>query len=218
MKYQKKFLSDRVLKLFSEKYNDNDTAAFNDLRHLTVLCEIVDLDQAEVHRVIKGNHKTFKSMRRTFPGLIIEGRHEIEIINIDDLYNNKCPRKIESIEFLTGGMSREMNGDRVLVHFHVLIALNNHNHNEVLSRLIEKYGMSYCVHMTKLHTNRSMTENLINIASYPIKNSYRYHLGFGYGDDKVGSYINNKSLCFRIMCDRSLVKSMKIRTNKWNDI
>lgn len=214
--YQKKKANERLQSLFQHKYDGDDVTALNDLRHATVLCEVVDLDQSEVYRVITDNQKSFDAMRRKFPGLIIEGRHEIEIIDIKNLYRKQSsPRKITSIEYLTAGMSRYTDSDRVLVHFHALISLNGHNHSDVLSLMEKRWPGDHCVFMTGLYKNKSVESSLKTISSYPIKNSHRYNLNSEYESDSLGSYLNNESLSFRILCDKSLGRSMRIRTNKW---
>jgi hypothetical protein len=207
----------RLKKLFSIKYNNDDVEARKELRYLTVLTHVVELDLSSVDQAIEIDKVSIKALKRRFPDIIIEGRHEIEMIDVRNIFLRKeCPRKVEAIYDLTEGKGPYIDNDMVLVHFHAVVSLGGHNKKEVAAWMRERWPGRHHVHMKGLYKENDVKVNLSNIASYNLKNVHVYNMFIEGNKKRSDLYMSMKSLSFRIMCDMKIGNwRMTIKTNGW---
>ncbi|TXN14112.1 hypothetical protein FV219_03880 [Methylobacterium sp. WL122] len=139
--------------------------------------------------------RALTSVRRSFPGLSIHGRFEIEAVDTWTVFETKsCPRKTAVIRELNGGHTLTGTRDMALVHFHALVFLNGHEPDHVRMKLSQKWSGSHMVQMVQLHANKSIEQSLFKICSYMLKDRYQYNHKMDSESYTDGNYLSNESL------------------------
>lgn len=185
----------RMIRLHREWHGDDDAKARENLRFVTVLNELCELDHRSVREALSRAKRALTSVRRSFPGLSIHGRFEIEAVDTWTVLQTKsCPRKTAVIRELAGGHAMTHTRDMALVHFHAVVFLNGHDAIQVRTKLSNKWPGSHMVQMVQLHANKSVEKNLFKVCSYMLKDRYHYNHRMDSYSYKDGNYLSNESL------------------------
>ena len=195
-KHHSKLLQDDYKKRWGNLTRDQ---ALERLRFLTVLHSVVPLKQRDVIRAVE---RMKSALERVFKGTgaKVLGAVEVEIVNIALLrkigsLGEEEARKLNVLESITASDANnrpKITGtqDRgVLVHFHGIVDLGVRNsllHEDQLRKGTKKIAAwqrsPYQVEIKRLFKDRSVQQNLRDIASYITKGGnerLRYNAGFG---------------------------------------
>lgn len=183
---------------FLDRFEQGSTNSQDQLRFLTVLQAVTDLDELAA---IRATAEMEDCINRAFAGTgarCLAGV-EIEIVNLAMLRRIGNPkddetRKLDVLERLTNGHI----DTGILIHFHGVVDLSNSllQSHELRTKLltIEQWRRSdFQVQLKSFYSNRTLVENLDAIASYITKGGnerLRYNLGFGRDpDDQLDAQI-----------------------------
>lgn len=194
-----KLHSERLLALHREHHGEDEGKARANLRFLTVLNALCRPDPVEVREAMGKVRADLTSLRRSFPGLLIQGRFEAEIVDTETILgSHACPQKGRALRELNGGSDITPCRDMVLLHFHALVFLNGHNPDAVKDKLREKWPTPYAVKMDSLFRDKPIDSSIRKIGSYMLKDRYQYNHQMqtnGFIDER---YLNNSSLSFLV--------------------
>ncbi len=189
----------KMLGLYRRLYNSYEGEARKDIRFVTVLHELCRPDIKEVKAGIGRAKVAFAGLRRSFPGLRIEGRFELEVIDSDAIFNRKvCPQKSVALEDINGGNRTTPDRDMILLHSHFFVFLNGSNDGLVRDKFALRFPGRYRIKFGPLFENLSVEENIRKVCSYQLKNRYFLNHGFNTQGYNQGEYISIGSLSFLI--------------------
>lgn len=208
--------TDRMLSLWRTSYNSCEDQARKDIRFVTVLHALTQPDISEIAGVMSRAKIDFNGLKRSFPGLRIHGRIELEVIDTDKIFSSDmCVRKRRALQNLNGGRSSFASRDVVLVHSHTLFMLGGNDPESVRAKLATKYDAPYGINMKCLYDDKSVDDNIIRVCGYMMKDKWFYNNSIGSSGGKQGTYLSDESLSFisrsymneRIGIDKSLIWS-----------
>jgi hypothetical protein len=203
--------------ILSIKYDNNEIDFRKQVRHLTVLTHLVKLDLSVIDRAIQETKKHLTNLKRKFKGIILEGRFELEVIDIRRLIDMKeCPRKSDVINTFIEKQDGEFECDMILVHFHTLIDLDGHSENNIIGWMKNTWPGDHCVHMKSLWDNKDITKSITDISNYGFKIAHCYNMHINGNKKTSDLYMSNEGLSFRVMSDKKIGNNrMSITTNGW---
>jgi hypothetical protein len=205
-----------MLSLWRDLYNSCEAQARKDIRFVTVLHALCQPDITEIGNTISRAKMDFNGLKRSFPGLRIHGRFELEIIDTDKVFSSEmCVRKRSALQDLNGGRSSFASRDVVLAHSHTLFFLGDNDPEAVRAKLAAKYDAPYGINMKCLYEDKSIDDNLSRVCGYMLKDKWFYNNSMESSGGKQGTYLRDESLSFivrshmndRIGIDRSLIWS-----------
>jgi hypothetical protein len=191
--------SERLVALHREHHGDDEAKARTNLRFLTVLNALCRPDPDEVRAAMAKVRADLTSLRRSFPGMLIQGRFECEMVDTETiLESHACPQKARALRGLNGNSDTTSCRDMVLLHFHALVFLNGHDPDAVKDKLRGKWPSPYAVKMDSLFRDKPIDSSIRKIGSYMLKDRYQYNHRFqtnGFIDER---YLSNGSLSLLI--------------------
>jgi hypothetical protein len=188
-----------LIALHRERHGSDDLKARENLRFLTVLTALCRPDHDEVASAIDRARADLTSLRRSFPGLMIQGRFEAEVVDTDTILgSHACPQKARALRGLNGGSDITPCRDMILVHFHALVFLGGHDPEVVKDKVREKWPGPYAIKMDKLFLKVSVEDSIRKIASYMLKDRYQYNHRFETSGFTNERYLREDSLSFLI--------------------
>lgn len=188
-----------MLGLYRDLYNSCEDQAREDIRFVTILHELSGPDIKEVKAGIGRAKIAFAGLRRSFPGLRIEGRFELEVIDTDKIFNTKvCPQKSAALEDLNGGNRKTPNRYRLLIHSHLFLFLNGNDSTLVRDKFAARFPGRYRIKFGPLFEDLSVEENIRRVCSYLLKDRYFLNNGFDTKGYNQGEYIPSEILSFLI--------------------
>lgn len=205
-----------MLSLWRSLYNSSEDHARKDIRFVTVLHELCSPDFTEIGGAISRAKMAFNGLKRSFPGLRIHGRIELEIIDTDKVFSSDmCSRKRRALQDLNDGRSSFASRDVVVVHSHTLFFLGKNDPEAVRAKLATKYDASYGVNMKSLYADKNIDGNISSLCGYMLKDKWFYSNSMDSQGHKQGVYLRDESLSFivrsymnsRIGIDKSLIWS-----------
>lgn len=189
----------RMLGLYRDLYNSCEDQARKDVRFVTVLHELCNSDIKEVKAGIGRAKIAFAGLRRSFPGLRIEGRFELEVIDTEKMFNtNVCPQKSAALEDLNGGNRKISSQYMLLLHSHVFIFLDGNDSTLVRDKLVTRFPGRYRIKLGPLFEDLSVEENIRRVCSYLLKDRYFLNNGFDTKGYNQGEYIPYELLSFLV--------------------
>lgn len=208
--------TDRMLSLWRGSYNSCEDRAREDIRFVTVLHELTQPDITEISGAIGRAKIAFNGLKRSFPGLRIHGRIELEIIDTDKVFSSDmCSRKRKALQDLNDGRSSFASRDVVVAHSHTFFFLGGNDPEAVRAKLAVKYDASYAVNMKSLYSDKSIDENITRLCGYMLKDRWFYSNSMDSLGNQQGVYLSDESLSFLVRSymnnfigiDRSLIWS-----------
>lgn len=189
----------RMLGLYRNLYNCCEDEARKDIRFVTVLHELCRPDIKEVKAGIGRAKVAFAGLRRSFPGLRIEGRFELEVVDTEKIFNsNICPQKSLALEDLNGRNRTTPNRDMLLLHSHFFVFMDGNDDGLVRDKFASRFPSRYQIKFGPLFENLSVEENIRRVSSYMLKDRYFMNNGFDTQGYNQGEYIGIDSLSFLI--------------------
>lgn len=189
----------RMLGLYRDLYNSCEDQARKDIRFVTVLHELCGPDIKEVKAGIGRAKVAFAGLRRSFPGLRIEGRFELEVIDTDKIFNtNICPQKSVALADLNGGNRGTSSRELFLIHSHFLVFMGGNDDEVVRDKFASRFPGRYRIKFGPLFDNLPVEENIRRVCSYLLKDRYFLNHGFDTQGYNQGEYIRYESLSFLI--------------------
>lgn len=207
----------RMKNILLIKYDNNEMEFRKQVRHLTVLTHLVKLDLSAVDHAVQETKKHLTNLKRKFKGIILEGRFELEVIDVGRLLNaNECLRKSEVINNFIEKQDGEFEYDMILVHFHILIDLDGHSENNVIDWMKNTWPGNHRVYMKSLWNNKDIIKNITDLSNYGFKMSHCYNMYIDGVKKNSNLYMSNEGLSFRVMSDKKIGNNkMSITTNGW---
>lgn len=189
----------RMLGLYRDLYNSCEYEARKDIRFVTVLHELCGPDIREVKAGIGRAKVAFAGLRRSFPGLRIEGRFELEVVDTDRIFNtNVCPQKSLALEDLNGGNRTTVNREMLVLHSHFFVFMGGNDDGLVRDKFASRFPGRYRIKFGPLFENLSVEENIRRVSSYLLKDRYFLNHGFDTQGYNQGEYISPYSLSFLV--------------------
>tara|TARA_Y100000034_G_scaffold135629_1_gene208336 strand:+ start:556 stop:1479 length:924 start_codon:yes stop_codon:yes gene_type:complete len=202
-------LSDRISRHIESRYGSSKKKIREQLRYVTVLCELVDLDYGSVKTARKRAQKDLDALVRRFKGTWIQGTYELELMDMGLLdksdagvAQNKRAAKQRTLAALKGVDVKDSGslGQQVIVHFHALVDLNGvdgDQFKEWVRRRWNADGRQTRIQLTD--SSQSWREMVSKIASYGFKNRVQYNLTFETNDYLKGKWFKNEDLAELVM-------------------
>ena len=204
--------SRKLIGLYRNYYSEDHEAREN-MRFVTVLCELVKPNHTAVLESLKRAKLALTTLRRrkSLPGLLLFGRFELEAIDIGRVFQLRtCDRKVETIRALNGDREESFGRDMILVHFHAVMFLNGHDEEVVRNKLKLRWPVPYGISIKRLYKDQSIEDSIRKLCSYPLKDRYRYNYDFRTNGYEDGGYINDGSLSFLVRSSMSMFDKLII--------
>ena len=197
---------------FKQKYNNSH------LKHITGVVGLCEFDPNSLDELLKNKDRLVWRRINTRIGKIpsiydpwIEVVYEFELVNKRHLLAAKGsdPYKVKHIKQLLS--HSDVKGEKfLLVHFHGLTNLNRDQIREVFKReywlgeskseRLVKTDEECGLYIQSLRSDKSLSENLEKITSYPFKDAYRYKHTYIGSDYKNGEFFDLEELRTLISC------------------
>lgn len=202
-----KHQADVVLSHHLRLHNGDDSLARRNIQSVTVLHELVAPghknggrynDFSEVDRSIRSLRRKLQRIRKKFPGLLMFGRIELEIVNTRSIITSgQCVRKASVMKLLTVDKGCDQD-DMVLVHVHFLMFLNGYCLKKVKSYLVDRFPGKYMVHITSTYKTETTEHNITTLCRYYAKGRYSYNNKMDTDGYKTGRLLNNNVLSYGV--------------------
>jgi hypothetical protein len=171
----------RISKHIKSRFGNDEDKAHEQIRYATVLCDLVDLNKVEVKRAVANARKDLKALRRKFPEIWMQGTFEFELMDMKYLVESGASTKKGTLAAMKDTEIQKCRslGQQVLVHFHVLMDLN-----EVCEKEFKKWVQNrWSCHPRQTRIQRrisgqSLKDMSDNISKYGFKNRNQYNLSF----------------------------------------
>lgn len=197
-------LNKRISDHTQDRFGDDADEARYRLRYMTVLCELTAFNVADVKQAVAHARKDFKAMKRKFPDIWMQGSFEFELIDMKLLDKsdagvdqNKRAIKQQTLSAMMD-MSIKDNrslGQRVIVHFHVLLDLNETDEEEFKNWVSSRWNCHRNqTEVKRLQKGQSLEEMTKKVSSYGFKNRIQYNLSFATKGYKKGVWFSNENL------------------------
>lgn len=190
-----KSLQKRVLDHIQKSYGSYEDSVREQLRHTTILCELVEFDTKSVKLSVSKARKDFNAFRRRFKNIWFQGAFEFELIEMNKLrvWGGKNKVKKETL----GAMDR-ITGEsnvRILVHIHGLMDLNGTNYKEVKDWCGKRWNdhprQSF---FQRVYSDQTLEDMSWKVSSYCFKSRFRDNMTFIARDFEKGDYFTNDQL------------------------
>jgi len=198
-----------TIRLHRELHGADDDYARRNIQSVTILHDLVAPghkngnrynDFSEVDRSVRILRRKLNRIKKTFPGLLMVGRIELEVVNTRSiLESGQCVRKASVVKHIMGD---KFYGDDnlVLVHVHFLLFLNGNDLEEVKSCFCNRWQGKYMVDVKSLYKDKDVDYNIGRLCSYYAKNRYVYNHSMDTNGYKTG----------RLFCDDILSYVVRI--------
>lgn len=197
-------LNERISSHTQDRFDDDDDEARNNLRYVTVLCELTAFNQADVKQAVAIARKDIKAMKRKFSDIWIQGSFEFELIDMklldkSDAGVNQNSRALKQ-QTLSAMMDMNINesrslGQRVIVHFHMLVDLNGADGDDFNNWVGGRWNShSNQTEVKRLNKEQSLEDMAKKVSSYGFKNRVQYNLSFTTKGYKKGVWFTNENL------------------------
>lgn len=190
-----KCLQERVQDYIQFSYGPDEEGAREQLRHVTILCELVNFDTESVKQSVSRARKDINAFRRRFKDIWFQGAFEFELVHMDKLmvWDGKNQVKKETLGAMNKGSGNS--GDRILVHFHGLMDLNGTDYDVVKDWVRNRWNdHNRQTHMQRIYSNQSFDDMSWKVSSYCFKNRVRDNMTFIAKDFMKGGYFTNDQL------------------------
>lgn len=204
----------RVNRRHNETHGD-DTEARENLRFVTILFELAPIDYQTIKDAVTRAKRGLAGIRRSFPGLWLMGRIELEAIDVERVFKSRaCERKMESIRELNGGHKHSYGKDMILVHLHAIMFLNGHDEDVVRDKLKKKWPTSRSIKIDRLHKDKPIKTSLKNMCFYLLKDRIRYNYKMDTDGYETSDLINTESLSFLVRTSMIMYSDLLIYSRK----
>lgn len=183
-------LEERLTRRFEETFSGSNNLLMVRWRYATILCELVPLDDDLVLHAVRRARKVRKALRRQFPNLWLRGAFEFELVNLDTLRWYPNSEKSKTLLAMLDGDDQRFRGKMVLVHFHAVVDVADHDDNEIKKwfRQGKRYGKHpRQVRIQRTRANQSASDKIHKLAWYSFKNRFKFNHSFetmGFEDEE----------------------------------
>lgn len=180
-------------------YTERMKCTNDSLIHLTAPVGLAQVDADSVGHLLKIDGLRWKKIRKK-NSFWIEATYELELVNLQFLKrSNGSEVKKQQIQQMLEHSKLKSN-EFLFIHWHGVSDLSTDEVSKVFEneyfvgeRRLSK--TAECgLYVQKLHTEKTLSENIRKIASYPFKGPYRYKHSFKGSDFSNGEYFTNYEL------------------------
>jgi hypothetical protein len=185
-------LNDRVSKRIQKKYENDPEKYREQLRHTTILCDLVDFDLSSVKQSVSQARKDINAFKRRFKDVWFQGAFEFELIDLDKLrvWDGENQVKKETLEKMT-----DKGGNLILVHFHGMMDLNGTDEQVVKDWIGQRWNNHHRqTHIQRIWKGQSLDEMSWKVSSYCFKNRVKDNMTFIAKGFEQGDYFSNDDL------------------------
>ena len=197
-------LNKRISDHTQDRFGDDADEARCHLRYMTVLCELTAFNVADVKQAVADARKGIKAMKRKFSDIWMQGSFEFEVMDMKLLDKsdagvdqNKRALKQQTLAAMIDMSiknSRSL-GQRVIVHFHVLVDLNGTDGVEFKKWVGNRWSChNNQTEVKRLNKGQSLENMAKKVSSYGFKNRIQYNLTFKTKGYKEGVWFTNENL------------------------
>ena len=190
---------DQILLPFRSDYE----AAYERLRHVTVLSDLVPLHEndSRLKKAICLDRKRFNATKKAFPKIGFQGSFELELVDFKLLMSSGSAIKRRTIKSLMGyedGTPISLIPMLVLVHSHSLWDLGPYPVDDVRLFVTDQFAphAPYQVKFDRIYKDQPFDELSFKLGSYPFKDRVQFNLSFDTHSYEHGPYF----------CDRDLAR------------
>ena len=180
----------------------------DDLLHITGVCGLSTLRPNDIQKVMKDDQKKWRRIRynidkQTDEHFWIESVYEYELVNWIHLeHSDESDYKKKQIKQLIENYDKRFfNEPFLFIHFHGITNIPRDRLNDVFGYLyyingqrLIKTSKETGLYVQKLHSTKTLSENLKKMCSYPFKDPYRYKHSFRGNDFLSGEYFTDEEL------------------------
>jgi len=188
-------LKSRISRHIEKRFDGDAELAREQLRHTTILCELVDFGVGSVEMSIDQARKDINALKRRFKNLWFQGSFEFELINIDKLMVWGGKNEVKKKTLGTMADARVVIGNQILVHFHGLMDLNGEDEKLVKKWCRKRWNKHHRqTDLGRIWKYQPLDEMAWKVSSYCFKGRTQDNMTFVAKDFEDGEYFTYEEL------------------------